>query len=140
VALCIMTLASCRESMAPAPPPLTLGTFHLQRVDGNPLPQQIVFSSSSCVVTAATLELFADTTFLWRNTCEPSHPEDFVTVAFSGNFRQAARDSVEFPVFPSRFAPPPVAMARKNGDSLIVMTSGASSLFGAHRWSFRETQ
>jgi hypothetical protein len=130
-------LAACAEAAAPSPPPLTLGTFQLQRVDGNLLPQPLMFSTTSCVVTSATLELFADTTFIWWNSCDASQTDATVAAIITGAFRQAAQDSVEFPVFPGRFAPGPVAMARKRGDSLIVVTSGGT--FGVHRWSFHES-
>ena len=131
--ICAMVVGGCGDSVAPSPPPLTLGTFHLRFVDGAALPQTLALGYTSCVVTSAALALTADTTFTWSNICEPS-PAGPVSITLVGSFRQAAADSVEFPVYPSRFAPPPEARGRLRGDSLVVITSGTP--FGLHRWSF----
>ena len=139
VMLLIAMALACRDSAGPAssPPPaipLTTGAFVLERIDGNALPHSVEYTSSTCEVTAATLQLFSDTTFTWSNTCGATGGTGFARHPFV----QVAQDSIVIPALGYRPTPPPHAVARRRGDTLTVFVGTWSKDYGAARtWVFR---
>jgi hypothetical protein len=132
---------SCSETTVPGPPPpLTLGEFTLEQVDGAILPVQLTMDGGSCSITESTIRLYVDTTFWWSADCAspPTPPQNLAGFGATGRFHQVAVDSFVLPAPPpSQFVTiPPFAAGKKAGNALTVRTFGSASM-GTHVWSFR---
>jgi hypothetical protein len=135
-----MLLAACSDSNAPDRPPLTIGEFALERVDGAVLPVLLELTEGPCLLETGSFTLARDTTFLFSVFCAspPIPPELYGGFSMSGLFRQITADSLIFPVPPRPyFAENPFASARIAGNVLTMNTGLDAPLVGTHEWTFR---
>lgn len=130
-----MTATACGNlGTLPAPPEITTGTFELLRIDGELIPRTINISGRPCSISSSTLTLYDSQSFHWDGVCGGASAVASLAFGVSSVFRQAARDSIVFPV------PPPLnaswAAARLTGSTLTLRTLPLSETFGEHTWTF----
>ena len=135
VLVAAVTASACGNlGTLPAPPEITTGTFVLRRIDGELIPRTINISGRPCSVASSTLTLNDSESFHWDGMCEGAGAVPSLAFGVSSVFRQAARDSIVFPV------PPPLnaswAAARLDGSTLTLRTLPLSETFGEHTWTF----
>jgi hypothetical protein len=137
---CCVAIA-CFGSTEPNPP-LTLGEFALERVDGQPLPVQLTVSGGPCTIVKGSLELFPDTTLILSADCSlpPVPPQNIAGFAYSMPFRQVAVDSFQlFSAPPGSMVTLPFAFGKQAGDIVTVRTVAAAPMIGAHELIFRRS-
>ena len=129
----VIALAACGDS--PASPPLTVGTFALERVDAALLPVQISLPVGECVVERGTFQLFPNATFSWTASCATPviPPQKLGGFGIDGSFRQVTGDSLD--LF-SRFGTTRFASVRVVGRVLSVYSTSSTPYAGTHTWSF----
>ena len=123
----------------PSPIPVTVGDFTLRRIDGNELPQTLTFETGSCSLSASTIDLAEDETFVWVRACGTGS-STLLSTWVHHPFIQLAVDSVAIPALGYRPPRSPWAHARKRGDSLFLyIHEGSPELGGKHTWLFTRT-
>ena len=137
VALCIGTLAGCRESTRPVETEVLVGTYHLTAVDGNALPHSITIDNEPVTVASGELELTAARTLALSLMLGTPGSPTFQSIALAGTYRRVTADSVVFPVlapefFIKRTGPTVVLVSQSSGGAI----GPATLIGGSHRFTF----